>query len=91
MEAVKFQKPVFGNHSHYLASVGVEYYHPPSVTIGGKGNGEQTFRQQPYYAINTLEGYMRVEDGDWIITGVKVEKYPCKPDIFEATYEQLEA
>lgn len=38
-------------------------------------------------AIHTLEGDMRVMDGDWIITGVAGEKYPCKPEIFEATYE----
>ena len=37
--------------------------------------------------IQTLEGFMRVSPGDWIITGVKGERYPCKPDIFEATYE----
>ena len=30
---------------------------------------------------------MKVQIGDWIITGVKGEHYPCKPDIFEATYE----
>lgn len=40
-----------------------------------------------FYYISTLEGLMRVGDGDWIITGVKGERYPCKPDIFEATYE----
>ncbi len=37
--------------------------------------------------IHTLEGRMSVSDGDWIITGIKGEKYPCKPDIFEATYD----
>jgi hypothetical protein len=37
--------------------------------------------------IKTLEGEMTAEPGDWIITGVKGEKYPCKPDIFEMTYE----
>jgi hypothetical protein len=37
--------------------------------------------------IQTLEGEMRADPGDWIITGVKGETYPCKPDIFEATYE----
>jgi hypothetical protein len=37
--------------------------------------------------IETLEGTMRAEVGDWIITGVKGERYPCKPDIFAATYE----
>jgi hypothetical protein len=40
--------------------------------------------------IPTLEGKMKVTDGDWIIRGVKGEFYPCKPDIFEATYEAVE-
>lgn len=37
--------------------------------------------------VHTLEGPLHVSDGDWIITGVKGEKYPCKPDVFAATYE----
>ena len=40
--------------------------------------------------IKTLEGDHHVSDGDWIIKGVKGEIYPCKPDIFEATYEPVE-
>jgi len=36
--------------------------------------------------IRTLEGEMRASSGDWIIRGVKGEFYPCKPDIFDATY-----
>lgn len=40
--------------------------------------------------IETLEGTMRASLGDWIIKGVKGELYPCKPDIFEATYEKVE-
>lgn len=40
--------------------------------------------------IKTLEGNMRVSSGDWIITGVAGEHYPCKQDIFEATYEKAE-
>ncbi len=39
--------------------------------------------------ISTLEGGHEVTPGDWIITGVKGEHYPCKPDIFEATYEPV--
>lgn len=38
--------------------------------------------------IHTLEGVMTAEVGDWIIQGVKHELYPCKPDIFAATYEE---
>lgn len=37
--------------------------------------------------IETLEGIMKGNPGDWIITGVNGEQYPCKPDIFEKTYE----
>jgi hypothetical protein len=41
--------------------------------------------------IDTKEGGHIVCPGDWIITGVKGEHYPCKPDIFEATYEKVES
>lgn len=40
--------------------------------------------------IPTLEGEMRASAGDWIIRGVRGEYYPCKPDIFEATYELVD-
>ena len=39
--------------------------------------------------VRTLEGILRVKEGDWIIRGVKGELYPCKPDIFAATYEAV--
>lgn len=39
--------------------------------------------------ISTPEGTMVGSNGDWIIKGVKGELYPCKPDIFEATYEAV--
>ncbi len=41
-------------------------------------------------SINTLEGSMSAEPGDWVIKGVKDEFYPCKSDIFEATYEPID-
>lgn len=41
----------------------------------------------PVFFIGTLEGRMRADRDDWIIKGVKGEFYPCKPEIFEATYE----
>lgn len=40
--------------------------------------------------IGTLEGLMYASLGDWIIRGVQGEFYPCKPDIFEATYEEVD-
>ena len=41
----------------------------------------------PALCIHTLEGFMYADPGDWIVRGVKGEMYPCKPDIFAATYE----
>lgn len=46
-------------------------------------------RKVPF--IKTLEGdAYYITEGDYIITGIKGERYPCKPDIFEATYEKVE-
>ena len=42
------------------------------------------------YRIQTLEGPFVVTPGDWIITGIKGETYPCKPDIFAATYDPVD-
>jgi hypothetical protein len=55
----------------------------PKVVIESQG------RPMPPH-VWTLEGLMQVNPGDWIITGVKGEHYPCKPDIFEMTYERVE-
>lgn len=43
-----------------------------------------------WLTIDTLEGTMIAATGDWIIEGVKGEFYPCKPDIFEMTYEKVD-
>jgi hypothetical protein len=50
------------------------------------GSDEQGF----YISIPTLEGDMKARNNDWIIQGVNKEYYPCKPDIFEKTYEKVE-
>ena len=49
----------------------------------------QRMLKQGYIEIETLEGIMKVSFGDYIIKGVKEEFYPCKPDIFQATYEEV--
>ena len=51
---------------------------------------EASLSGMPIFWIDTLEGGHIVCPGDWIITGVKGEQYPCKPDIFEMTYEVAE-
>lgn len=46
------------------------------------------------YSMGTLENVAQgheVTPGDWIITGVKGERYPCKPDVFAATYDKVDA
>ena len=55
--------------------------HPRVLPYSASGNGP--------FSICTLEGWMAVTPGDWIITGVKGEHYPCKPDIFDMTYEPV--
>lgn len=46
-------------------------------------------KYNPYIKIETLEGTMKASVGDYIIKGVNGEFYPCKPDIFEKTYERV--
>lgn len=53
------------------------------------GAGMSTTHDRQLF-ITTLEGVMRADAGDFIIRGVKGEHYPCKPDIFQATYESAE-
>lgn len=62
----------------------VRYYRPPPVVEGRCSACGILFCDHGW--IKTLEGGHIVCPGDWIITGVKGEMYPCKPDIFNATY-----
>ena len=54
----------------------------------GKPEGSQ-FGEHIELHIPTLEGFMVANENDWIIKGVKGEFYPCRPDIFEMTYEPV--
>lgn len=76
IEAVQWN----GTYGHVLEFTGGL---PNMISYPG-GNGSE------YIVIRTLEGEMTLRNGDWIIKGVKGEFYPCKPDIFEATYEAVE-
>ena len=73
IEAVQAAEP---NNPHAIAD-----------WCGGKVCGVGAVGEKVWMEIPTLEGVMRADYGDWIIKGVKGEFYPCKPDIFEATYE----
>lgn len=50
----------------------------------------EAFQTDKALTIDTLEGQMHASVGDYIITGVNGEQYPCKPDIFEKTYEKVD-
>ncbi len=45
---------------------------------------------EPQLMVRTLEGPMKASQGDYIIKGIKGEFYPCKPDVFELTYNKVE-
>ena len=49
----------------------------------------EAYQTDKELVIHTLEGDMKASPGDWIITGVEGEQYPCKPDIFEKTYQRI--
>ncbi len=67
----------------------VRYFRRPDVN-GATICSECGFPFHAHGWIDTLEDGHRVCPADWIITGIKDEKYPCKPDIFKATYELVE-
>ncbi len=65
---------------------------PPHWLLSAMSGPDRIVRAIPGggVTIKTLEGDHRGDVGDWIIQGVKGELYPCKPDIFAATYDPVE-
>lgn len=74
----------------YAALNALEESDPDHVKLYMQTVGDAVTNRVAWVEIRTLEGTMRADVGDWIITGVKGERYPCKPDIFEATYEPVD-
>ena len=64
----------------------IEWWGGRKIEIGSYAPGGTP---KPYLRIKTLAGEMIAEVNDWIIRGIKGEFYPCKPDIFKATYEEV--
>lgn len=86
IEAVQFT-----GEPPYPEGVKGRYYDPVGRPHDGQENDPRMVLGLDFHAvIDTLEGEHRVSVGDWVITGVKGERYPCKPDIFEMTYEPVE-
>lgn len=78
IETIQWRGP---NHEEVKAFLGDDY-----VAL----TGERHPRGRSKIIVRTLEGTILADIGDWIIRGVAGEHYPCKPDIFDATYEQVE-
>lgn len=57
-----------------------------TAEIRAEEDGPQPFTPLPH--VHTLEGFLTVSDGDWIVRGIQGEHYPVKPDIFQYTYER---
>lgn len=79
VEAMKYEREMriddFGKLGRWL---------PEGTMLGQEADGSH------YIKIETLEGTMKAAAGDYIVKGVRGEFYPCKPDIFKATYELVE-
>ena len=70
-------------------TVGEDQTEDPIWFVDAINRGDILFSSNGNMVIKTLEGWMYAISGDYIIKGIKGELYPCKPDIFEASYEQL--
>jgi len=73
-----------------LSQAGTARYHGPETEQSYDEPDQTVTRDPEHIVIETLEGTMRAEVGDWIVRGVKGEFYPCKPDVFAETYEVIE-
>ena len=83
------KKPVVVEARRYLG--GYPQDAAPILKWIRENGGEATFDPFEHkIEIATLEGIMQASLGDYIIKGIQGEFYPCKPDIFEATYEEVE-
>lgn len=78
--------PTFQQRNDWEGQI-VRRYRHPDVSGGALCKHCLIVSMRDHGWIDTLEGGHIVCPGDWIITGVKGENYPCKSDIFEATYE----
>lgn len=80
IEAVQFNRS--------KAEKDVAKYYPMVTDLASSTTVLGVEEREDRFFISTLEGNMTVKDGDYIIQGVEGEFYPCKPDIFEKTYEE---
>lgn len=91
IEALRVPAPIdYYHESEYLDAVNVvaSWCYGVVVLAGGPFDLADPHRARAIQ-ISTLEGVMTASPGDWVIRGVQGEHYPCKPDIFAATYDPV--
>lgn len=74
----------------FFVPTGYEESYRKKSEFDAGGNGHVRDNAPPYLLVKTLEGVMRADQGDWIIKGIQGEFYPCKPDIFKDSYDEVE-
>lgn len=82
IEAVQYNG---SNHEEIISFVGKSANY--KANVGSSSDGKGGLQSYSKLTITTLEGEMLVSENDWVIKGVKGEFYPCKPEIFSATYD----
>lgn len=88
IDAIQFDMAHWGEMCDFAPEIGEGDDKPHGVWLTEDGR-EHEGGGIPAFRIPTLEGIMYAREGDWVIRGVAGELYPCKPDIFEATYEPV--
>ena len=83
IEAIQYNNLNYGEISLFVEQELTPELESETAYLAGKGHPSFSV------TIKTLEGNMKAMPNDWIIKGVKGEFYPCKPDIFELTYEPI--
>lgn len=91
IDAIQYNAPFYSNIVDFITSFGdnsseilVKVWDNPNEHLNVSNMSGTS-----HLAISTLEGNMKISNKDWIIRGVKGEYYPCKHDIFLATYEPI--
>lgn len=85
----KYRKKPVEIEAYQLEDHGEETTAMPQWFLQEINNGRILPSENGGLAIVTLEGTMQADPGDFIIRGIKGEVYPCKPDIFELTYDKV--
>lgn len=84
------KRPIIVDAEQWIPSFDWKTMQGGYIPDGCRGPFHSLIGSKIFLTIETPEGDMMVDPMDWIITGINGERYPCKPDIFAATYDKVE-